>query len=89
MIFGGHLAKMKLWIVNPFMKEGLKTPEERTLSFGTKLAEFLHSIAPKKKTPEQFLFQVKEGKFIDFNNFANKTWKIALKNLGIKQRNPY
>jgi integrase len=71
------------------LKEGLKTQEERTFPCGAKLAAFLQSIAPKKKSPEQFIFQVKEGKFIDFNNFANKTWKTTLKTLEIEQRNPY
>jgi integrase len=71
------------------VRQGLKTQERRRFPCNGKLQTLFRSIKPENFNPEGLVFPSPEGKWVDTNNFRNRTWKKVLSGLGIEYRKLY
>jgi len=70
-------------------KQGLKTQERRKFPCNAKMQEFLKGIKPTHVDSEALVFPSPNGKWIDTNNFRNRTWATVLDKSGIEYRKLY
>ncbi|NJL47288.1 MAG: DUF3596 domain-containing protein [Leptolyngbyaceae cyanobacterium SM2_5_2] len=71
------------------IRKGLKTQEKRNFPCNESLRVLLKSIKPKEAESAKLVFPSPQNKFIDLNNFRNRTWSTVLKGLEIEYRKLY
>ncbi|MEL6384891.1 MAG: site-specific integrase [Cyanobacteria bacterium J06626_18] len=72
------------------LKDGLKTQRARKFPINAQLLDLIDAIKPEQLNREDLLFPSPRGKYIAWNNFANRAWQSVMASLpDIEYRNPY
>ncbi|WP_339376251.1 tyrosine-type recombinase/integrase [Calothrix sp. NIES-2098] len=89
-IKGGKITFQQKLTAKREIEPGTKTQKKRSITMNEQIESVLMSIKTEKSLPDDLVFPSKEGKPMDWHNFANRGWKKILESLDdIEYRNPY